>query len=164
MPNSVTTGNIPASARSTHRVATQRQRRVVRDVAVFVVTTLGLVLIVSANRDKQAVDDCRNQMQFAASSLMADVAANHALPLALPLNPKLRNDRTHYNYAPASLAVAMSDRPVALIYCTAPHSLITRSAGRHVAIKRGRAIEVVWMTEAEFQARAAELGCRSEPP
>ncbi|MBL8877589.1 MAG: hypothetical protein JNG88_00590 [Phycisphaerales bacterium] len=130
---------------------------------MFIITTFALVIIVSANRDRNNVNDCRRQIDHAAAALAAELAADHQLPLALPLDSKLRNDRTHYNYAPASLAVSGDHGEPAVVYCTAPHALLTRSNGRHVAIKRGRSIEVSWMTEREFREQSERLGCRAAP-
>lgn len=163
MPESAATSQTLPTARAARRAISQRQRRIARDLIVFVVTTFALVVIVGANRDRHNVNECRLQIEFAAKALTAELAADHQLPLALPLDAKSRIDRTHYNYAPVSLAVAEVDHDVPLVYCSAPHSLLTRRDGRHVAIKHGRTINVIWMTEREFEALSVRIGPRTRP-
>lgn len=165
MPDSTTTTSTRIqNERAAQRVAVQRRNRVIRNVTVFAITTLSLVLIVSANRDRQAIEDCRRQIDHAAAVLILDLIADRPLPLVLPLDLKLRIDRTHYTYAPASHAVAERDEPLAIVYCSAPHTLVIRRDGRHVAIRRGNRIEIRWMTEDEIRKNGGKLGIRLLTP
>lgn len=165
MPDSATTNptRIP-NERATQRVVVQRRNRVIRNITVFAITTLCLALIVSANRDRQAIEDCRKQIDHAAADLTLDLIADRPLPLVLPLNPKLRLDRTHYTYAPASHAVAGQDQPLAIVYCSSPHALVIRRSGRHVAIRNGDRIEVRWMSEDDIRNNSDTLGIRLLTP
>ncbi len=127
------------------RVTTRRRRNVRRNLGIMAAMVALTLLITMAGRDQQHVRDCRARLAQAVRDY--------------PRADESHTDATsHYVYRPDNLGADAPDEPVGVSCCAAAHRLFLDTDGRHVVIYDGQTYEIRWMTETEFQRRAASLG------
>lgn len=136
------------------RVMSARRTRVMLQVALLLTVSAGLVIAVMFHRDQLAVDRCRRGADAIVAALDADVKARRPLPMALPIDERVGG---HFHYSPLNSTLFGMGKPVGVCCCTSEHNLfLLRPKGRHVVLYNGESLEVRWVSEAEFEARAAE--------
>lgn len=147
----------------------RRRRRVIRSSLTVVVITAVLILLSVINRNRQAIDGCRERMQAAATLLEEQYQRGDLRPGRLSLahvkgdpaqERRLERWRNHVilNYRFSELASA--SREVGVCCCKRPHDRLFGPRGRHVmifSVEKG-AFTVRWFEEAALQARSDELG------
>jgi len=150
-----------------------RRRRVWRSLAVFVIVTAAMVVLSMAQRDYQAVQACRDRLEFTRGQLQELLAHGTVAPLELPMpghsteaggTPAPRKPaedpfvaRAHYFYNARYARQPDRKDPVGVCCCEAPHHLYLRPDGRHVIVFDGQRYSLGWLSEAEFQRRASAL-------
>ncbi len=139
------------------RVAKRRRRNVRRNLGIIAAMVALTLLITLAGRDQQDVRNCRARLEHAVRSFREHVAAS--LPREFPRPGEAHSiAASHYAYRPDNLSAGAGDEPVGVSCCAVAHGLFLDTDGRHVVIYDGQAFEIRWMTETEFQRRAASLG------
>ncbi len=161
---SVRSSATPASDEAALRTLGQRRRRVWRSVLLVVLLTLVMVMLSVMNRDQQAIDSCRERMEYAVREFQRQFDEHGISPTALPL-PQDTPDaaarmREHvlYNYLYTESALT----EVGVCCCRYPHSRLFQPAGRHVItfnVRDGRYL-LRWVKEEEFRQKADDLGLR----
>lgn len=151
----------------------QRQWRVLRSGALTIAVVIVLILIAYANRDEVTIRACGERMKIAAAILQQRAERNLPRTAALPdpLDPNASSQQTeavtrlrehgYYNVLYANQAIFKPQAGVAC--CGAPHTRLFGHSGRWVIVYEGsrRTYEVEWMSELEFEQRAADLGLRA---
>ena len=67
------------------RIMSERRWRVLVNVTVFVLATGAMVLLSMSHRDSQAIQTCREQMDYTCQELQKLLAAGEMAPRSLPL-------------------------------------------------------------------------------
>ena len=142
---SITAGSTMTERSIPLRVAKRRRHNVRRNLVIITVMVALTLLITLAGRDQQDVRNCRARLER--------VVADFPLP-----SEAHSVAASHYTYRPDNLNAESSDGPTGVSCCAAPHGLFLDTDGRHVVIYDGRAFEIRWMTETEFQRQAEGLG------
>ena len=127
------------------RVAKRRRRNVRRNLGIMTAMVALTLLITMAGRDQQHRRDCRARLVQAVGDYPRRTEPHSAAA-------------SHYVYRPDNLSADAPDAPVGVSCCAAAHRLFLDTDGRHVVTYDGRAFEIRWMTETEFQRRAESLG------
>jgi len=146
------------------RTLGQRRRRVWRSVLLVGALIVVMVTLSVMNRDQQAIDSCRERMEYAVREFQRQFDERGVSPAVLPL-PQDTPDaaarmREHvlYNYLYTESALT----EVGVCCCRYPHSRLFQPAGRHVItfnVKEGRYL-LRWVREEEFRQQADDLGLR----
>jgi hypothetical protein len=148
------------------RTLGERRRRVLRNVLFVVVVSLVMLVLTVANRDQQAIDGCKERMEYAVKTLREHHREWLRDPqkFALPLIEAHLGDTWRYHVLDnwRFTEQAAFAREVGVCCCERPHSPLFLAAGRHVIIYHvaEQEYELKWMTEREFARRAEELGLR----
>jgi hypothetical protein len=150
----------PPLSQTTDRIAlrtlAQRRRRVIRGILLFLVVSFAVVVMSAMNRDQQALDSCRERIEYAAREFQKVHDARRSPPSELPLPSAA--PRAHYLY---NWLFTNSSQPEAgVACCDGPHARFWGEPIRMVIILDTRAgqYRAVRMTEDEFRRRARELG------
>jgi hypothetical protein len=153
-----------ASERAELRTVGQRRRRVLRRVLLVAVLALAMLVLTVVNREQQAIDSCRERMEYALKVFQERYDQGLPSPTELPLPSESgevgRRLREHvlYNWFYTESARA----EVGVCCCQHAHTPLFFPDGRHVIIfnvRQGR-YELRWMEEDEFARRADDLGLR----
>ena len=157
----------------------ERRWRVLLNVTVFVAATGAMVLLSMSHRDAQAVQTCREQMDYTCQELQklleTGQVAPRSLPLPLPPEPgegasaaekeKWQSEtlaaREHYFYNSQYATTRSGGQTVGVCCCKNTHHLFLRANGRHVVVFDGQKYEVRWLTEAELRQQAASWNLTS---
>lgn len=147
------------SARVLERTLRERRRRLARNIAIYGIISLAMILLAMAQRDAQTVQSAKKYAALLAESLQAEFDAEGIHPLAFPeLDPGLKflGDRYYFNglyvkdlSASSRVGVCSQRQPV---------SVFLRSAGRYVVLFDGQRFQNSWLSEADFHRQARELG------
>jgi hypothetical protein len=139
----------------------RRRRRILRNVAAFVLATVAMVVVSMAFRDENTVTNAHDFM----NTLAAELQRNHVtepLPPKLPQPPGMRDEtfqdwRDRLTYLYRNWWSAKPDQPVAICYSFHPIYRYLGEDGRMLIEFDGKRYRVRWMTETEFRDTAAEL-------
>jgi hypothetical protein len=155
-----------ASERVALRTLGERRRRVLRSLLFVVAIMLVVIVVTVANRDQQAIDGCKRQMEYAVATLRADHSEWLRDPQKFPL-PRIADHlgdgwREHVLDNWRFTEQAAFAREVGVCCCERAHSPLFLAPGRQVIIYHvgKQEYELKWMTEGEFARRAEELGLR----
>ena len=173
------TDSEPAAAKTTlseraeQRTVGERRRRVWRNLLLFVVVTLAIVVLSLLNRDEQAIRSCRDRMEYAVRVFQEREDKGEApLPL-LPLPEKeTRADdaeqrlmawRDHTQYNVLYSERVSRARQVGVCCCLHAHTRLFWPIGRYVIIfdVPSRKYELRWMDERAFADQADDLELRA---
>lgn len=149
-----------ASDAVARRTMGERRRRVVRSVLTVVVVTLLLLFLSILNRDQQAIEGCRERMEYMVKVFQEHRDKGLRSPSELPMSSQDRGHRDEYVY---NWLYTESYRPkVGVCCCRVPHTRLFQLPRRYVIVfdSKERKYRLEWMKETEFAARAAELGLR----
>lgn len=148
-----------AGDRASLRTFRKRRRRVWRNVLTVLVVTALMVVLVMARRDQQDVGRCQETMRFIVRAFENPDMRSSGFPLNLPQpQSDAAMDRSHYHYSVRNAQSMLDDDPpVGIVCCDHPHRLFTRADGRYVVLFDGGAFRLEWLTERDFQQRAAGL-------
>lgn len=145
----------PAPAGLLERESRRRRRSVYRSLALIALVLAAMVVLTVLTRDVQDVDYCRRELQYAIGRLSQN---REALPLVLPQRNPRDSLVSHYRYRPFNTTLLQASSPVGIACCDERHRLLLRPDGRNVLLFDGARYDVIWMAEADFQARAESLG------
>lgn len=141
------------------RTFLSRRGRLIRQVSLYLVITMAMLLAAIANRDSQAIRNSAARAQRIADALQREFDELHAPPLHLPsLGPSSGVLPTRYlfNFAYPRM---QSVRGVVGVTCPRePTRLFVRADGRHVVLFDGTRYSVQWVRQDEFAASAARWG------
>jgi hypothetical protein len=141
------------------RTMVERRRRFWRNILVFALVTIAMVLAALFNRDTQQLRAKRKEAGMIADRLQAVYDQQGYLPLRFPDLPEPYADlgqRYHFNILYANRQAWQ--RRVGVCCSRERVHFFLRAAGRPVVWFDGERFGPEWMTESEFQAAADDLG------
>lgn len=174
MPTTATVNAPPiqdATNKAGLRTRASRRSRLLRQVSLFAIASVALVLVALANRDAENVRNCRQRLDFVGQQLQLNYTRNQSLPPNLPMPGQTMDDpgvrdplrrkpgsRDHYAYLGTTNLNHVG--VVAVCACFSEHRLYLRDDGRHVVVfdPATAKFEVRWLTNAEFRQQAEKLG------
>lgn len=152
------TSDVHVAERVRARVIAQRKRRILINLGVFVLVTLGMVYVVLLQRDDQAVRNINDLGARIAAALQSEWNASAALPIQFPdLGPETRAARGRFVFNARYVEQLRARTPV--VVCMTPRvRLYLRSDGHSIVLFDGDRYTATWMTTDAFRAKADALG------
>ncbi|MFO0840522.1 MAG: hypothetical protein U1D55_18600 [Phycisphaerae bacterium] len=155
----ITTPPLDASPeqRAGLRTMTQRRSRVIRSLVTVTIVTIGMLVLALAQRDQQAIRQCRAQVDRTIARLRHDQAAGHVPTTLHDPSTDDPNAPDHFAYNPLYAQLRRNTPLVGVACCAEPHQLYLRSAGRHLIVFDGKDFRSEWVREDQLAARLETL-------
>lgn len=156
--------HISARHRAAQREVTQRRRRVLLNIAFFIIATCAMLLLSLITRDSQAHRRSESFSQQLAGVLNSDFR-ERPLPIEMPMPENMSESlrkatRNGYVYLGQSSRreAVLQNQPRVVAYPMSPLRMYLRTPGRHIVVATELGFESRWLNEEEVVEQADKLG------
>jgi len=157
----------PESSASIERVRArllrERHRRLARQIALVTLVSVGMIVVVLINRDRQAMKRSARLAHQVAAAFQEEMERSGRLPPRIPSIDSQTDEVVRQRYLFNLFYPTQVDTQSVVGVCGPKDALqlYLRAAGRHVVLYDDGRFRAQWMPEAELRRRARSLGLES---